>query len=441
MTRIRSRVLPNRWLVAAALVSFSVAGVLLAARSPGQQEPTFRSSVDLIAVDVQVVDKDGRPISKLTPDQFEVSIDGGRRRVVSADFVENADIDAPARQPRGPLTMTAAPEPDPETTPGRVFVIGVDVASFGVNDSRSIITSARQFIAHLQPEDLVGVYAYPVGPKVMPTTDHALVSRRLDTIVGSASSLQAEYHLSPMEIVDINAEISRTSATNLQGRGGNAVTPDNQTDTLRRVQRRECGNAVDVPCVEAIENTAVTMGFMLEGQATESLNGLRSMTQSLSAYPGRKTLIILSAGMVVSDRPGGRPDVGDLPKLLGQDAARANTTIYALHVDSAFWRTMSADRGKTDSFPLSKGRDRAMLGRVLDEFTGASGGAMLPVLMGDGSLQFDRVLRETSSHYLLGVEPAAADRDGKLRGLKVRVRLSGVTVRSRLWVVVPKKVS
>ena len=47
------------------------------------------------------------------------------------------------------------------------------------------------------------------------------------------------------------------------------------------------------------------------------------------------------------------------------------------------------------------------------------------------------MLRETSSHYLLGVEPDDADRDGKLRELRVRVGQRGVTVRSRSWVVVP----
>jgi hypothetical protein len=183
------------------------------------------------------------------------------------------------------------------------------------------------------------------------------------------------------------------------------------------------------------------MGFILEGHATESLNGLRNLTQSLSSYEGRKTLVILSAGMVVSDRPGGRPDIGDLPKLLGQDAAQSNTTIYALYVDSAYWRSMSSETGKSGGSPISTGRDRAMLSRVLEEFTGASGGAVLPVAMGNGALQLDRVLRETSSHYLLGVEPAAADRDGKLRSLRVKVNHGGVTVRSRLWVVIPKKVS
>jgi hypothetical protein len=77
---------------------------------------------------------------------------------------------------------------------------------------------------------------------------------------------------------------------------------------------------------------------------------------------------------------------------------------------------------------------------VLDQFSGASGGALFPVLMGSGDLQLRRVLTETSASYLLGVEPEAADRDGRLRQLKIKVDdRDKVTVRSRSWVVIPKK--
>ena len=72
----------------------------------------------------------------------------------------------------------------------------------------------------------------------------------------------------------------------------------------------------------------------------------------------------------------------------------------------------------------------------MERFTDASGGAFLRVFTGAGEPALARVLRETSSHYLIGVEPLAAERDGRPRELKVDVDLEGVTVRSRSWVVV-----
>src|SRR5947207_10830668 len=58
------------------------------------QQPVFRSAVDVIAVDVQVVDRDGNPIGEIGPDAFQVSINGQKRKVVSAQFVRPAQVSA-----------------------------------------------------------------------------------------------------------------------------------------------------------------------------------------------------------------------------------------------------------------------------------------------------------------------------------------------------------
>ena len=79
------------------------------------------------------------------------------------------------------------------------------------------------------------------------------------------------------------------------------------------------------------------------------------------------------------------------------------------------------------------------MGNVLSDFSSASGGALFGVLIGSGEVALERVLRETSAHYLLAVEPQEADRDGKLRELRVRVKQDGATIRSRMWVVIPKR--
>jgi hypothetical protein len=273
----------------------------------------------------------------------------------------------------------------------------------------------------------------------------------VDTIVGRSQMMTGEYNLTASEIVDITAEGSRDSSRQLGvarvgGAGGNAPTV-NATATsvaevadsvLQRVQLRECGT-ISSSCAEMIQIEANAKAFYLEGRATEGLNGLRTLIQLLNEQPGRKTVVMFSAGIPASDRPGGRPEVGELAKQLGQDAAATNTTIYTLHVDTREFQAMRPEQRRNDRSPVSISRDSAVTGRLLEEFSGASGGALIRVLLGGGELALDRVLRETSSHYLLGVEPAEADRDGRLRDLRVRVDQRGTTVRSRSWVVVPKR--
>ena len=63
------------------LVSSSV--VLLV----GQQRPTFRSGVEVILIDVNVVDRSHAPVDDLTPSDFVVSVDYKPRNVVSAQFL------------------------------------------------------------------------------------------------------------------------------------------------------------------------------------------------------------------------------------------------------------------------------------------------------------------------------------------------------------------
>jgi VWFA-related protein len=419
-------------------------GVSLRLLAQGQT-PTFRAGVDLIAVDVQVIDKDGTPIRALVPGDFDVAIGGQRRRVVSADFIESTAVDGRS------LDRTAPIAPGPHATnqwpdgsgAARTYMLVFDTDSFTVGESRDVVAAARGFISRLQPIDRVGLYTFPVGPRVEPTTDHAAVSASVDTIVGHTQHMPGSFNLTASEIIDITAELTQSRLASLgrqQGPGpvpGAPALAGNEGEVTRRVQQRECGD--DARCVDEIQAEAQSLAFYLEGRATEGLNGLRELVRLLSLEPGRKTMVMFSAGIPTSDRPGGRPDVGDLAKALGQDAAATNTTIYVLHFDMGAWRQMAAETRKANSAPVSASRDHVVTGRLLSEFSGSSGGALIRVVMGGGDFALTRVLRETSSHYLLGVEPADRDRDGKLRDLRVKVSRKGATIRSRIWVVVPPK--
>ena len=63
----------------------------------------------------------------------------------------------------------------------------------------------------------------------------------------------------------------------------------------------------------------------------------------MQAYPGRKTLLLVSGGMLASDSPGGRPDLGSLGLQVGREAAAANTAIYTLFIDSSLHDQFAAE--------------------------------------------------------------------------------------------------
>jgi VWFA-related protein len=399
------------------------------------QQPVFRSTVDVIAVDVQVVDRDGNPIGEIGPDAFQVSINGQKRKVVSAQFVRPAQVSAALLAADA---TKAIGRPATWEGGGRTFVLAIDSGSFEVGTERASMEAARTFVQHLDPADRVGLFVYPSGAKIAPTTERAPIRVNLDRVVGQKDPLRTHYNLRPWEIVDITAQKSNPNSFLTASReqtAGLDLGTLQELDPVLKIQNRECPLQID--CPSRIYAEGMGLATQLERQVEASLNGLESLLLALADIPGRKAVVLVSAGVLVSDRTDGRPDVGDVAKLMGQTAARANATVYTVHIDTVSSPYGSAGQKGSGTSELS--RERAMYASWLSEFSQAAGGRLIYVPSGTAEFAFDRVLRETSAYYLLGVEPAAADRDGQPRQLKVTVNRRGVNVRSRQWVVVPVK--
>lgn len=388
--------------------------------------PTFRSGVDLVAVDVQVVDRDGKPLPALTPADFDVRIDGRKRAVISADLVSyDAGIVGKAAPPR---VTRVAPSVAP---PGRVFVVAVDEASLRPSNAMVAREAARRFLKKLQPGDFVGVYKYPIFEKMMELTRiHGDANRVFDRIAGTYDPPRSEFHLVPSEIVEIAS--------------GDA-------QTLDEVELRECGTVTPrsrmaqlASCRSRIAGEASLLASYAESDAAMRMLGLRMLLNGLREMPDRKTLVILSGGMLASEIAG-RPDVSMLMMRLGREAALANTNLYVLHIDGSFEEFLFA-RGAPQ--PMAVGspppvarvtRDGNAFASGLERLVDAAGGGYVRIRAGTPDYAFDRVLRETSAYYLLAVEPEDRDRNGGLHFLRIDVRPKGATVRSKSLVFIPKK--
>jgi VWFA-related protein len=380
-----------------------------------QDKPApIRVSVDVVAVDVQVIDRDGRPVPDLGPEKFSVTINGRRRRVVTAERIGTDEAGDRSILAGGASALTR----------GRVIVIAVDCVSFDATQSRGVIQAVRQFIGGLSPDDYIGLSAYPNGPKLDPTTDHPAVLRALATIVGQRDLADlGQFHVRTSEIIDITRDLMR---------GGGS--------TFDAILARECGGDPPDPFCRARFVTDVTgTALYLEGQATASLGMLRSLVEELAGILGRKTLVLVSGGMVVSDTPGARPDLGEIGIQVGKQAALANTTIYTLYLDAVMTERFHAQSRMGDRGLSNMNRDSALMSRWLEQFTGAAGGALFSIQVGNAESALARITTELSSYYLLGVEPGDEDRDGRMHQIAVKTSQPNVTIRGRRWVTVPKR--
>jgi hypothetical protein len=82
--------------------------LLLAATASAQdaQTPVFRSGVELLEVDVNVVDANSRPIADLRSTEFAVSVDGKSRKVVSSEFIRDDSAQPGAAFKEDPYVAT-----------------------------------------------------------------------------------------------------------------------------------------------------------------------------------------------------------------------------------------------------------------------------------------------------------------------------------------------
>jgi VWFA-related protein len=115
-------------LIAAALVLTAAARWQNPPAPPRADQP-IRVGVDLVTTDVRVRDSDGRFVSDLKKEDFEVYEDGVRQQIVTfvtslGGRIYNAETTAPATQVREGVILPA-PRP-PAAEAGRVFVIFID---------------------------------------------------------------------------------------------------------------------------------------------------------------------------------------------------------------------------------------------------------------------------------------------------------------------------
>ena len=387
-----------------------------------QQRPTFRSGVDLVTVEVEVVDRDGKPIPTLGLADFEVKIDGRKRNVVSATLIDyDPAIREEAQKKAPPSLATYMNKPR-----DRMFIIAVDEASLSPGDAKVAMTAAKKFIDTLHPTDYVALYKYPIISRDLNVTHgHAEVKSALDKVIGVYSPIRSQYGLLPSEIVDIMA---------------------GDSEVLQQVVRRECSDT-DLTCIQTmttmIPGEARVLSMMAETDAATRVHALRLLLDALARVDGRKTLIVISGGLFTTDRTGGRPDTSSSMTFLGKEAAVANTSLYVVHLDSSFFMDLSGpgQRAPAPGDPpqiARSSRDRETFGLGLQQLAGTAGGGYIRVQAGTPDYAFARVLKETAAYYLLAVEPDARDRDGRLHFLRTTVKAKGALVRSRSHVFIPK---
>jgi hypothetical protein len=172
------------------MVCLATATVTLALPLAARAQQVFPTGVDLVAVDVTVVDRQGRPVADLRAEDFEVKVGGQVRRIVSAQLVRQAAPVPEATTPPAPLSYCS----NQDTPRGRLIVLVPDVGWMSTGGGRALTEAAGRFLAKLAPQDRVALITIPVGPSIDFTTDHA-GARAVLEIRGAAAAPSVQYEV------------------------------------------------------------------------------------------------------------------------------------------------------------------------------------------------------------------------------------------------------
>ncbi len=386
---------------------------------PAQQpRAVFRTSRDLISVDVIVRDKSGAVVRGLTAADFEVREDGRPQAIQTFSF------EAIASRPAAPIETAE-------------LLGGVEAKM--KEDSRGAATAAPK----AAPEP-------PAAPVAM--TSAALAGRRLITLVFDVSSMQPEdveravesaqkYVSEKMSAADLVAVATvgttlsvLTDFTADRAKVALALATLAYTDGLATEAPTGATLATDEQTAASTDETVAEAAELDMFNNDVRLRALRTLAEALSPIEQKKAIIYFSAGMQRS----GQDNQVELRSAINA-AVRANVSFYPIDTRglqavvpggdarqaSGRGNAMFSGRGMRQQFAqLASSQD------TLTSLAADTGGRAFTD-SNDFGEAFARVQVDMSAYYLLGYSTTNPTKDGQFRRIQVRVKRDGYKVEAR----------
>jgi VWFA-related protein len=367
------------------------------AQEPQPPRPVFETKTELVLVDVNVVDRESKPVPTLSAGDFSLEVNGQPRPIASVQFISTEPVDTTPATPR-----EAGASSNETSTTGRLLLFVVDEGSIRVGSARGILRTAQTMFDRLAPGDLIGLARIPTGVgSVEFTADRKRVVDALLRVTGSASR---------------NVGMSRVYISEAWALENN--DPGGFQPAIDRECAGEAGFALEA-CQNQVEGDARSMLLEASSRARATMQSLEALLRNLVQLGTPVNIVMISEGMFVARD---RQSMAEL----GRRAAEARATIHIIRPGQSMFDM--EDRAA----PNTAGRffDDSLMSEGLEQVAAQTRGSMVTV-QANSTATFDRLGRELSGYYLIGFEPTEADRTGRERRIKVDVKTRGLTVRAR----------
>jgi VWFA-related protein len=413
MTRTRIRLLAAASLLAALTARPGAQQRAAEGQTGANDQPavTFRAEVNYVEVDAGVFDKDGRFVSDLRRDDFEVLEDGVRQNVSAFSLVnlpiERAERPLFARQPIEPDVVSNAKPFD-----GRVYVIVLDDLQTAAGRTILVRRAARQFIEQAMAANDAAAIVYTSGRGEAGqdfTSNKRLLLASVDRFLGRKLRSQT------LERLD---EYQRQRAL-----------PSGSTQQGNRI-----GDPLDMQ-----------RGY----DARATLDALKKISDYVSSIHGRrKAIVYLSEGIdydIYNFNNRESTTILESMKDVIATATRSNVSIYA--VDPRGLTQLADDSMEVSGgFPddpslnlsMQSFQDELRLAQMSLRTLAEDTGGYAAVNSNDFTKAWDRIVADNSSYYVLGYKPTNDKRDGRFRKIEVKLSREGLEVRTRKGYTAPR---
>ncbi len=413
------------------LISVARAQKPAPAKPADTADDVVRINTSLVQTDVTVVDKRGRVIDGLKPDQFELRVDSKPQPVT---FFEEIIAGSPAEEKQLKAREGKSASPTlTQTTIGErnqgqlifFFVDDVHLAGESWARARSLLFD---FVNNKMKEnDRVAIVSTSgqIGFLQQLTSNKAVLREAI-------SRLNPKHN---PETTASQVRISEVDANMVENHADRGLFSYLVLSTMREFQMQNPANAVTM-----VKNRVRQINQQGKMAELATLYKLESLIRSTTPLAGRKVVFFVSDGFVADVK---RSNGAEVVQRIGREAANVGAVIYALDTRAAYFGP-GADVSRNDYPDYSGGTAWRSIAESkapqepLETLSDETGGRsyLNANALAEG---IDEALSENSAYYLLGWRPD--DEKQRLVGPKIQVTVKGrpdLRVRSRRHFFEPK---
>lgn len=395
----------------------------VSAQDPKPQEETVRIATAAVQFEAVVTDKNGRPVTGLTRDDFEVLDEGVAQPL---DLFVAVNKGQPfSTDPNSTNAATRATTPLVKPFEGRYIVVIFDDLSLSADNFIRARKALKEYVdTKVTENDMVAIISTggSLGSLQQFTNEKRRLRYAIDRI--SAQTSIAE------KLRDPRFKITVTEAVRIDS--GDRLTLEN---VVRRVQTEDIDmQAMPAESVEAqVRGTAQSLVTQLSAVLRTTLRTIENLSRGMTDLPGRKVVNLITESLTTAGGTTG--DITNQMLHTIDQARRSGVSVYALDAGGVKSNNVSAsERVTATGLQLRNTNSNS----TFTDFENISAARALAAGTGgetftnanDLSVALEKAAADSTSYYVLGFKPATLD--NKFHRLTVTVKSKpDVVIRTR----------